>query len=61
MSEPRKKEVKYKVVRHIVGVLKCQRCPQVWNVVDLNPERKVVPCPTCGELNDIREAIRRAA
>lgn len=62
MSDPRKKkEVKYKNVRHLNGTLACQRCPQAWTVVDLNPERKVVPCPTCGEQNDIREAMKRAA
>lgn len=63
MSEQRKpkKESKPKRVIHLNGKLTCQRCPTTWVVVDLNPERKVVQCPVCGEPNDIREAIKRAA
>ena len=57
----RKKEQKPKRVIHITGELKCGRCPVRWGVTDLNPERKSVQCPTCGEPNDIREAIKRAA
>ena len=49
-----------KRVIYFTGQLKCQRCPLRWDVVDLNPERKVVSCPVCGEQNDIREAIKRA-
>ena len=51
---------KPKHVVYITTALACQRCDQMWGVVDLNPERKVVPCPNCGEPNDIREAIKGA-
>ncbi len=62
MSEERKprKEQKPKHVIHLNCALACQRCSRSWIVADLNPERKVVPCPVCGEPNDIREAIKRA-
>ena len=69
MNEPRKLGAKNhgndnkkpKRVIYINGNLACQRCPTEWTVVDLNPEHKVVKCPKCGEPNDIREAIKRAA
>ncbi len=50
-----------KRVIYINGKLVCKRCPTEWQVVDLNPEYKVVQCPVCGEPNDIREAIKRTA
>lgn len=56
-----RKEMKPKHVIYINGKLACQRCGLTHAVTDLNPERKVVPCPVCGEPNDIREAIKRAA
>lgn len=62
MTETRKpkRELKPKNVVHRVGTLRCSDCANRWAVVDLNPERKVVPCPVCGRANDIREAIKRA-
>ena len=48
-----------KNVKFINGVLGCQRCDNKWDVVDLNPEHKVVTCPICAELNDIRAALGR--
>jgi anaerobic ribonucleoside-triphosphate reductase len=56
--KPRKPQPPKKVV-YFTGSLACSRCPVEWAVVDLNPERKVVLCPKCGEPNDIREAIKR--
>jgi transcription elongation factor Elf1 len=50
--------------KHVIYLntsLACSRCPVEWFVVDLNPELKAVKCPRCGEYNDIKEAIRRAA
>lgn len=63
MTETRKpkREQKPKNVIHLVGTLRCSHCANRWTVVDLNPERKAVPCPICGSLNDIREAIKAAA
>ncbi|VVB50870.1 Uncharacterised protein [uncultured archaeon] len=55
-----KSDRKPKNVIHITSKLACQRCTNEWGVVDLNPERKIAPCPVCGEQNDIREAIKRA-
>jgi transcription elongation factor Elf1 len=62
MSESKRtpKEVKIKQVKYVNGTLACQRCTSRWLVVDLNLERKVVPCPVCAEFNDIREAAKRA-
>lgn len=48
-----------KNVKHLTALFGCGRCAKQWNVVDLNPERKVVQCPVCAEPNDIREAINR--
>ena len=48
-----------KNVKHLTTLLGCGRCAKQWNVVDLNPERKVVQCPVCAEPNDIKEAINR--
>jgi len=59
-TDRRKKQGPKRVI-HINAKLACQRCTNGWTVVDLNPERKVVQCPTCAEPNDIREAIKRAA
>jgi len=56
--KPRKEQKPKKVV-YITAKLGCQRCDREWNVVDLNPERKVVKCPVCSFPNDIREAIKR--
>jgi transcription elongation factor Elf1 len=63
MTEQRKpkRESKPKNVVHLVGTLRCSHCASAWSVVDLNPERKAVPCPVCGTLNDIREAMKAAA
>lgn len=63
MTEQRKqkKEQKPKNVIHISDKLSCGRCGNGWFVTDLNPERKVMGCPVCGEPNDIKEAIKRAA
>jgi hypothetical protein len=63
MSEERrpKRDMKPKNVIYFNGKLGCQRCAGFWMVVDLNPERKVVPCSICSEPNDIREAIKRGA
>lgn len=63
MTEQRKpkRDMKPKRVIYINGSLACSRCPVEWFVVDLNPELKAVKCPRCGEYNDIREAIKRAA
>lgn len=61
MTETRKpkRESKPKNVIHLVGLLRCYAaCGNRWNVVDLNPERKTMPCPICGTHNDIREAMR---
>lgn len=55
-----RKDQKPQHIHYVTANLRCQRCTQRWSVVDLNPERKVVPCPTCGTLNDIREAIKGA-
>ena len=55
------RDLKPKRVNYINSNLRCQRCANKWQVVDLNPERKVVECPICGEQNDIREALGRAA
>lgn len=52
-----KRDSKPKNVKHLAALLGCGRCAKKWNVVDLNPERKVVQCPVCAEPNDIREAI----
>jgi transcription elongation factor Elf1 len=60
MSEPRKRESKPKNVVFLNTYLACQRCTSLWQVIDLNPELRVVKCPTCAEPNDIREAIKRA-
>jgi NAD-dependent SIR2 family protein deacetylase len=49
-----------KNVIHLNGTLACQRCANSWDVVDLNPERKVVECPICAELNDIKSAVSLA-
>lgn len=49
-----------KNIKYFSGKLVCGRCEHGWNVVDLNPERKVVNCSLCGEPNDIKEAIKRA-
>lgn len=54
-----RKEQKPKNVKHVTALLGCQRCGLNWNVVDLNPERKITQCPVCAENNDIREAISR--
>lgn len=56
-----RKESKPKNVIHLSTKLRCQRCEVVALVEDLNPERKAVHCPVCGEYNDIREAQKRAA
>jgi hypothetical protein len=48
-----------KRVNYFTGNLGCQRCAGIWLTVDLNPERKVVQCPVCAQLNDIREAQGR--
>jgi hypothetical protein len=48
-----------KNVKYITALLGCQRCDNKWNTVDLNPERKVITCPVCAEVNDIREAVQR--
>jgi hypothetical protein len=61
MTEPRRRESKPKVVIHFNGAIRCQRCGSKWDVRDLNPEREVVPCPVCGERNDLKEGIKRAA
>lgn len=50
-----------KKVKYFTGYLGCQRCANTWQTIDLNPERKVVTCPVCAELNDIREAQSRGA
>jgi len=50
-----------KKVTYLNTHLACQRCDTLWQVIDFNPEPKVVKCPTCGEPNDIREAIKRAS
>ena len=55
-----KKSMKPKRVDYFTGKLGCQRCDRQWTVVDLNIERKVVPCPVCSAPNDIKEAIKRA-
>jgi hypothetical protein len=61
-NEPRKREPRApKNVIHLNTTLACKRCPTMWQVTDLNPERKVVQCPVCSEPNDIREAMKRAA
>lgn len=39
--------------------LKCGRCPVTWSVTDLLVARVTVQCPTCGEPNDIMEAVKR--
>ncbi len=49
-----------KNVIHVNAKLSCGRCTREWTVENLNPERKVVPCPVCGKPNDIREAVKRA-
>ena len=59
MSERKQKQAPKRVI-YITALLRCQRCARDWNVVDLNPERKVVSCPVCAEWNDIREAVKRA-
>lgn len=61
MSEQRKprKITQPKHVVYIFGKLGCQRCNHFWTVSELNPERKIVPCPVCSEPNDIREAVKR--
>lgn len=59
-TDRRKKQV-VKNVLHLIGTLACSRCAREWFVTDLNPERKVVPCPVCSEPNDIREAIKKGA
>jgi len=56
-----RKEMKPKHVIYLTGKLGCQRCDQRFTVTNLNPERKVVPCPVCGEPNDIREALKRVS
>lgn len=60
-AKPEQKRTKrpqtIKNVRMVNGKLMCQRCANSWDVVDLNPERKVVACPVCSEPNDIRKAI----
>ena len=57
--KPRKPQPPKRVI-YINGSLACQRCGRTWVVVDLNPERKAIPCPVCGEPNDIKEAAKRA-
>jgi transcription elongation factor Elf1 len=59
-TDRRKREGVKKVV-YFNGKLVCGRCGNGWLVVDLNPEHKAVPCPICGDRNDIKDAIRRAA
>jgi hypothetical protein len=39
--------------------LKCGRCPVSWSVTHLLVARITVKCPTCGEPNDIWEAVKR--
>jgi transcription elongation factor Elf1 len=56
----RKPQAPKKVI-YLNTYLGCQRCTSIWQVIDLNPELRVVKCPTCAEPNDIREAIKRAA
>jgi len=61
MTEPRKRDSKPKNVIYLNTFLACQRCDRKWQVVDLNTERKTQICPVCGEPNDTKEAIKRAA
>jgi transcription elongation factor Elf1 len=56
-----RRETKPKHVIYLNTKLGCQRCDREWTVANLNPERKVVGCPVCGEPNDIKEAVKRAA
>lgn len=55
------RQQKVKAVKYFNGKLACQRCANTWDVVDLNPERKVIECPICGQPNDIKESIDFAA
>jgi len=50
------RKTRVKRVRYIAGVLSCQRCTNSFDVRELNPERKTVPCPVCGNVNDIQGA-----
>jgi hypothetical protein len=56
MSKPRKQS-NYKPAPPIKGTLMCERQHR-WTVVDLNLERKVVKCPICSSLTDIKKAIQ---
>lgn len=61
--EPKRKQRREQAPKNVKMVnarLMCQRCANSWDAYDLNPERKVVPCPICSEPNDIRAAIALA-
>lgn len=58
--ERSKKKDNYRAAPAFNGLLSCISGEARWEVVDLNIERKVVPCPVCGKPNDINEAIKRA-
>jgi hypothetical protein len=48
-----------KFIKFFTGLLGCGACRHTWQVIDLNPERKVVQCSVCGTDNKITEAIAR--
>lgn len=42
------------------ATLKCFRCHQKYDVVDLNLHRTSAPCSICGFPNDLVKAVERA-
>ena len=42
------------------GVLKCFRCHQKYDVMDLNLHRVTAACSICGFPNDLVKAVERA-
>jgi transcription elongation factor Elf1 len=60
MSERKHREKPPIKVTMVNDKLRCLRCGNSWDVVDLNPQRKIVACPICAEFNDIQKAINLA-
>jgi hypothetical protein len=57
MTEPKKRK-DYKPQASVNGVMHCDR-EHYWDVVDLNPERKSVPCPICAGMSGISGGLEK--
>lgn len=56
MSKPRKQS--HKPQSLVKGTMSCERGHR-WDVVDLNPEIKVVKCSVCGGLTSISSGLEK--